>query len=63
MNIIKYFILILVLTNLFFLVGCGMETSKSGGQEGQDIPTEDEDTGISDVFEDSEEVSPPEIPA
>ena len=63
MKAIKYFILILVLTSLFFLVGCNSsETAKLETGE-ENIPTDDEDTGISDVFEDAEEVNPPEIPA
>ena len=62
MKIMKYFILILVLTNLFFLVGCETGTSELKGQESQDFPTDSEDTGISDVFEDTEDVNPPEIP-
>ena len=62
MKIMRYFILFLIIINLFFLVGC--ETSKSEGQSAADEnpPTDGEDTGISDVFEDTGEINPPEIP-
>ena len=60
MKAIKYFILILILTNLFFLVGC--ETLEEQKAEDEKSQIESEDTGISDVFEDTEEVEPPEIP-
>lgn len=61
MRLIKYFILLLVLSNLF-LVGCETETSESEEKAGEDTQTESEDTGISDVFEDTEEVNPPGTP-
>lgn len=57
MKIITYFILALVLINLFFLVGCVED------QLGKEQPSiEDEDTGIDEVFEDTGEVTPPPIP-
>ena len=57
MKIITYFILALVLINLFFLVGCVEEPL---GKE--QPPSEEEGTGINEVFEDTEEVTPPQIP-
>ena len=57
MKLITYFILALVLINLFFLVGC-VEDQLDKEQP----PSEEEDTGISEVFEDTEEVTPPPIP-
>ena len=63
MKIITYFVLTLILINVFFLVGCNIE-SKSTPLEGepQTDQAENEDTGIGDVFEDTEEVNPPPIP-
>lgn len=62
MKIIQYLILVLILTNLFFVVGCGSaEKADSKTESSQDQKTEEE-TGINDVFEDTGEVSPPEIP-
>jgi len=60
MKAVKYFILILVLISLFSLVGC--ETLE-GQTEDEKTQVESQDTGITDVFEESEEVSPPEIPS
>ena len=57
MKIITYFILALVLISLFFLVGCADEIS---GERQPSI--EDEDTGIDEVFDDTEEVIPPQNP-
>jgi len=62
MKMIQCFILILLLSNLFFLVGCELsDTSKLEAGE-EEIPTAEEGTGISEVFEDTEEVNPPEVP-
>jgi major membrane immunogen (membrane-anchored lipoprotein) len=69
MKATKYLFLVFVvfvLATLIFLVGCSSsDLSESGGQDtgdGDSKAAEDEDTGISDVFEDSEEVNPPQIP-
>ncbi len=63
MKVMKYFILILVLTGLFFLIGCNATDSSQLKAEGnEDAPPEDEDTGISDVFEDTGSITPPAIP-
>ncbi|MBW2976073.1 hypothetical protein KY347_01355 [Candidatus Woesearchaeota archaeon] len=64
MKIITYFILALVMVNLVFLIGCSSadKSSQPQGEDG-DIQAEYEDTGIGDIFEDTEEVNPPQIPA
>ena len=65
MKAIKWIILILIVCNLFLSVGCkSMDSAKpeqKAGDENKQI--ESEDTGISDVFEDTEEVTPPQIPS
>lgn len=49
--------------NLFFITGCG-SSEKSGikGEKSEEASQLENNTGISDVFEDTEEVSPPQIP-
>lgn len=52
------------MVNLVFLIGCSSadKSSQPQGEDG-DIQAEYEDTGIGDIFEDTEEVNPPQIPA
>ena len=58
MKIITYILLALVLISLFFLVAC--DSTPPGGDPSR--PVEDEDTGIDDVFDDTEGVTPPPTP-
>ena len=58
MKVIRYLILILILTNLILLVSCSsVDKSAESKQESvadEEKQLEDTDTGISDVFEDTE---------
>ncbi len=60
MKIIQLVVLILVLTTL--LVGCASVEKASNLEEKGAEDEEPAETGISDVFEDTGEISPPQTP-
>jgi len=53
--------IIIMLIIAVFLVGCSETLEKEEEIEKEPI-VEEEDTGIGDVFEDSEEIEPPVLP-
>ena len=57
-------VIIVMIIVAVILVGCSTIDAPDNGQNQNNDPTvtEDEDTGIGDVFDDPGDVTPPEIP-
>jgi len=55
-------IVIIVMILAVFLVGCSETLEKEKEVEKEPVVEKEEDTGIGDVFEDSEDIEPPVLP-